>query len=124
MTQSTRIDLTVPYAHKEEAKALGARWDGDRRTWYAPPGTDLRHFDHRWLPKGYGIDPESGPTQPPLGHDADTEKGVSLTTLLAQVKAVIDQGMSEAVWVRAEISELRSKNSNVYLTLKQARSVD
>ena len=32
MTFATRIDLTVPYAEKEEAKALGARWDGDKRS--------------------------------------------------------------------------------------------
>ena len=29
--------LAVPYADKDEAKALGARWDPARRQWYAPP---------------------------------------------------------------------------------------
>lgn len=47
MTIATRIDLAVPYARKEEAKALGARWDGDKRTWYAPASIDLRGFDRR-----------------------------------------------------------------------------
>ena len=45
MINATRLDLTVPYARKEEAKALGARWDGTQRTWYVPGGTDLRGFD-------------------------------------------------------------------------------
>jgi hypothetical protein len=31
-----RIWLDVPYAEKNEAKALGARWDASARRWYAP----------------------------------------------------------------------------------------
>lgn len=33
--------LHVPYKDKEDAKALGARWDGKQKQWYAPEGTDL-----------------------------------------------------------------------------------
>ena len=29
-----RVDLKVPYARKEEAKELGARWDPSAKTWY------------------------------------------------------------------------------------------
>lgn len=29
-----RIDLKVPFAEKDEAKQLGARWDGERKVWY------------------------------------------------------------------------------------------
>lgn len=39
--------LYVAYGDKEAAKALGARWDGKQKQWYAPEGTDLiplRHF--------------------------------------------------------------------------------
>jgi hypothetical protein len=32
MTLTTRIDLRVPYAQKEEAKAFGARWDQGNQT--------------------------------------------------------------------------------------------
>lgn len=31
-----RAYLNVPYAEKDEAKALGARWDNAKRQWYAP----------------------------------------------------------------------------------------
>ena len=31
-----RTYLNVPYAQKDEAKALGARWDNVKRQWYAP----------------------------------------------------------------------------------------
>ena len=44
MTIATRIDLDVSFTRKEEAKALGARWDANQRTWYAPAGTDLRRL--------------------------------------------------------------------------------
>lgn len=37
----TKTYLHVPYKDKEGAKALGARWDGKQKQWYAPEGTDL-----------------------------------------------------------------------------------
>lgn len=44
-----RIDLTVPFGEKDEAKRLGARWDADRRVWYVPDGVNPNAFG-RWLP--------------------------------------------------------------------------
>ena len=39
--------LNVPFAEKDEAKQLGARWDPKRRKWYVPPGVDAALFA-RW----------------------------------------------------------------------------
>ena len=36
--------LTVSFADKDKAKALGARWDAEGRRWIAPPGVDLAPF--------------------------------------------------------------------------------
>ncbi|MDT4839796.1 DNA primase TraC [compost metagenome] len=44
-----RIDLTVPFAEKNEAKRLGARWDAERKLWYVPDGLDAGVFKC-WLP--------------------------------------------------------------------------
>ena len=33
-----KIFLAVPYEEKEEAKALGAKWDYKSKLWYAPNG--------------------------------------------------------------------------------------
>ena len=33
---SYRQNLYVPYAEKDAAKALGAKWDPHQKTWYAP----------------------------------------------------------------------------------------
>lgn len=42
-----RIRLDVPYADKDKAKALGARWDSVERTWYCYTLTDaLRRWKH------------------------------------------------------------------------------
>lgn len=35
---STVLALNVPFSEKEEAKAAGARWSGQHRRWYIPPG--------------------------------------------------------------------------------------
>lgn len=43
-----RQDLNVPFFLKDEAKALGARWDAERRVWYVPAGIDLTPFE-RWM---------------------------------------------------------------------------
>lgn len=32
-----RIELDVPFSEKEDAKSIGAKWDGDKRVWYAVP---------------------------------------------------------------------------------------
>ena len=37
-----RTWLDVPYAEKDDAKALGARWDPSAKRWHAPPGTAAR----------------------------------------------------------------------------------
>lgn len=43
-----RTDLRVPFAEKDEAKSLGARWDPEQRVWYVPSGNDPAPFA-RWM---------------------------------------------------------------------------
>lgn len=45
-----RTYLQVPFAEKEAAKSLGARFDMSRKQWYCPDGIDLMTFK-RWLPR-------------------------------------------------------------------------
>lgn len=44
-----RINLTTPFAEKDAAKALGARWDSARKIWYIVDPQDLAPF-MRWIP--------------------------------------------------------------------------
>lgn len=43
------VFLNVPYAQKDEAKLLGARWDANKRKWYVPIGIEVEPFTS-WLP--------------------------------------------------------------------------
>ena len=45
-----RIDLKVPFAEKDTAKALGARWDAAKKIWYVKDVADLTPFS-RWIPE-------------------------------------------------------------------------
>lgn len=47
--RSDRTYLAVPYDEKDEAKALGAKWDAREKAWYVPAGTNLDAF-RSWLP--------------------------------------------------------------------------
>ncbi|MDP2392219.1 MAG: DUF5710 domain-containing protein [Methylococcaceae bacterium] len=45
----TKTYLSVPYAQKDEAKALGARWDATSKKWYVPADKDITLFA-KWQP--------------------------------------------------------------------------
>lgn len=40
--------ISVPYREKNQAKALGARWDREKKSWWVPEGKDLTKFS-RWI---------------------------------------------------------------------------
>ena len=42
------VFLTVPYAEKDAAKALGARWNPTRRRWYVADGVATEPFT-KWI---------------------------------------------------------------------------
>lgn len=41
--------LDVPFAEKNDAKRLGAKWDAAMRKWFVPHGVDVNRFS-RWWP--------------------------------------------------------------------------
>ena len=48
--------LNCPFAEKDEAKALGARWDAQKKKWYVQDVQDLAPFE-RWLAEGAAAAP-------------------------------------------------------------------
>ena len=44
-----RTNLKVPYAEKDEAHRLGAKWDDVRKVWYVENHPKIWLFN-RWLP--------------------------------------------------------------------------
>ena len=66
-----RVYLNVPFAQKDVAKRLGARWDAGVKQWYAPAGTDAAPLLTRWgVAAGC-----STPPSPAGGDGADTAAG-------------------------------------------------
>jgi len=41
---TTKVYLNVPYAQKDEAKVLGAKWDATHKKWYVSDEVDLNLF--------------------------------------------------------------------------------
>jgi len=84
--------LEVPIDQKDEAKALGARWDPAARSWYVPAGRDTTPFA-RWLPPPVRI---GGPTIPArlLGQAERcyrcAERGTALTGILVSPRYSLD----------------------------------
>ena len=48
MNASTNISLKVPFNEKDQAKALGARWNAEMKLWYVPQGVDAAPFE-KWF---------------------------------------------------------------------------
>ena len=44
----SRVYINVPYSEKDEAKALGAKWDKQEKSWFVEPGADRKAFQ-QWL---------------------------------------------------------------------------
>ena len=51
---SEDVYLTVPFKEKNQAKALGAKWDGQAKLWLAPAGLDLNPLI-KWIPENVPI---------------------------------------------------------------------
>ncbi|MDQ7989635.1 MAG: DUF5710 domain-containing protein [Candidatus Dactylopiibacterium sp.] len=71
-----RVDLRVPFAEKDEAKRLGARWDASRKVWYVQNVANLATFQ-RWLT---GAPAEPAPAK---GRAAPSAPRPSPTNLIA-----------------------------------------
>jgi putative DNA primase/helicase len=59
-----RTYLAVPYREKDEAKRLGAKWDKEAKSWYAPEGVDVQQSGlARWLPENTHVvaEPKESP---------------------------------------------------------------
>jgi hypothetical protein len=46
--KQAQLLLNVPFAAKDQAKGLGARWDPQQRSWYVPLGADIQPFAPWW----------------------------------------------------------------------------
>jgi len=110
--------LNVPFREKDEAKALGARWNPMQKIWYVPEGLELVNFN-RWLADS--APSESAQTTVLLSTTEDmsqaAQQGIQLSTYLQRLSAAVRDIYPKNEWVRAEISEWREHRGAVYLSL-------
>lgn len=48
MNTTSNINLKVRFNEKDQAKALGARWNAELKLWYVPSGIDATPFE-KWF---------------------------------------------------------------------------
>ncbi|MCP1674508.1 exodeoxyribonuclease VII large subunit [Natronocella acetinitrilica] len=117
--------LNVPFAEKDAAKALGARFDGSRKSWFVPPEIDAAAFS-RWLPGGSSaaaVAPsfarhDERPASDAPGADQEPAPGVSLSDLLDAVSGTVRAAHGAPVWVRAEVTAVsEARGGHTYLEL-------
>ncbi len=135
--------LIAPFRDKDQVKALGGRWDPDRRQWYVPEGKDLQLFA-AWLPSesalpavtGAGHTSDKGTAGQTLAPGAPVAittlptgqvaapgqmRGVSLSELLSGVSQLVTASFPQSVWVRIEVvaARLQERQGHVYLELAE-----
>jgi exodeoxyribonuclease VII large subunit len=108
--------LNAPFKDKEKVKALGGRWDSERRLWYVPAGTDLAPFA-AWMP----LAPAS--TEIALveaaGELAAVRRGMKLSELLAGVSQAVALAFKVGAWTMVEVLDTRLRGGHVYIEVSE-----
>ena len=74
-----KLFLKVSFDEKDEAKALGARWDAELRLWYVPAGTAADAFSQWFVPQSTPRKRKNPSTTPAPSPCAKTKKMLDLT---------------------------------------------
>ena len=77
-----RTYINVPYREKNEAKALGARWDRQEQSWFVPPGVDTAPFA-KWAQQPAQEAAQSTTTAQPTQEQAQGRKAAQERAYLA-----------------------------------------
>ncbi|MFC3934208.1 exodeoxyribonuclease VII large subunit [Acidovorax facilis] len=120
----SRQYLNVPFAQKDAAKSLGARFDGAVNRWYVDEGRDLAVFT-QWLPTPVEAPSSPSPSSTDLALPLSEgtlalphAKGIPLSRLLNGVASAVAQAFSKGVWTLVEVVEARVRG-HVYLELSE-----
>jgi exodeoxyribonuclease VII large subunit len=98
--------LTTSFQEKELVKSLGAKWDVTAKKWYVPEGIDLKPFEN-WLAN----------THVPIINSSQDTNSIGLAELLSKVANVIVTTLPTAIWINAEISELKKSGEHLAIEL-------
>lgn len=62
---TANITLKVPFNEKDQAKALGARWNAESKHWYVPQGVDAAPFE-KWITNSSSQAPSLNTVKPAI----------------------------------------------------------
>lgn len=94
-TSDEKTYLAVPFTEKDDAKALGAKWDKEAKSWYAPEGTDIKTMQ-KWLPEN------QTQTAPSLDSDPIREFSLALQDAGLDVKNIQADGKLHRVPIQGK----------------------
>lgn len=104
--------INVPYSEKDKASKLGAKWIGEKSSWFVPDDVDLEFF-LRW------IDKKDLEIAHKIISQQQPEKGIKLSNLLTKVKLSIEEELKGFYWLNAEIANIQKKGETLYLQLTE-----
>jgi exodeoxyribonuclease VII large subunit len=104
MPEPRIILLEVPFAEKDVAKQLGARWNPVIKKWYVPEGLDPAPFA-TWCPEQSDLPPPEVRADAP--EDSTESQGITLSRYLQQISLALAKSIPKSQWVRVEISQIK-----------------
>ena len=123
------IYLDVPFAQKDQAKSLGARWDGAAKKWYIPDHLEAEKDNFAlWLPNVAPVTPDTANATMSMDFSThlsgiesqQTEKPkTSLSQYLSMVQQAIQFNVLPNQWIVAELSNLQRRGGHLYLELSE-----
>ncbi len=118
------ILLEVPFAEKESAKSLGAKWNAIEKKWYIPTNLeqDIENFN-KWLPIKSNLANKSNIAKDYLTESTapanDKQVGISLSQLMAKIQQSIKHAIANNIWVIAEVVNINERRGHYYFELAQ-----
>jgi exodeoxyribonuclease VII large subunit len=117
--------LNVSFAEKDEAKALGARWNPKDRVWYVPDGVETEPFS-KWLLTSKTIVREVEPVESTVVETVQVinKEGMPLFELLGRVKMELHRSFPDPFWVQADIAKIGLWPNVAYVELCDSEQGD
>jgi len=94
VTSEEKTYINVPFKEKNEAKALGARWDRQEVSWYVPAGVDLAQFS-KWPKRGADEPTEAEAVPATIAQVADGSEQAESATETADAFEAGEQHVAE-----------------------------
>lgn len=109
------VYLNCPFTAKDQAKALGARWDKNVKQWYVPTGLPLGPF-HRWLSTDVITTPSQEKTTSPDGVPQYTIRQfiTGLTTSFYNLYPA-------EIWIMGQIAKLKARGDSIEIQLMDCK---